>query len=187
MLNNGCSPVSCTHHNIMQKEVAEKETEARNKRKVQEIAGTAKDEAAARAIKATQEYEKAFARANPGAAAMVTIASLKGLLCSMTGSFSLLHISRIATLCTQACSLHRSSAGLFIYPLIHCARSPHQGPLCKVAAQVCTLSSIVQHIALVMQAQGACWALHASEKQLRPCDSACRQGGRLQLLSMTRR
>lgn len=82
----------------MQKEVAEKETEARNKRKVQEIAGTAKDEAAARAIKATQEYEKAFARANPGAAAMVTIASLKGLLCSMTGLFSLLHISRIATL-----------------------------------------------------------------------------------------
>ena len=58
----------------MQKEVAEKETEARNKKKVQEIAGTAKDEAAARATKATQEYEKAFARANPGAAAMVIIA-----------------------------------------------------------------------------------------------------------------
>ncbi len=128
----------------MQKEVAEKETEARNKRKVQEIAGTAKDEAAARAIKATQEYEKAFARANPGAAAMVTIASLKGLLCSMTGSFSLLHISRIATLCTQACSLQRGSAGLFTYPLIHCARSPHQGLCARLLHKSAHSPSIAQ-------------------------------------------
>jgi len=145
MLNKGfgCSPVSCPH-NVMQKEVAEKETEARNKRKVQEIAGTAKDEAAARAIKATQEYEKAFARANPGAAAMVIIASLKGLLCSMTGSSCLLHISRIATLCTQAGSLQRSSAELFSHRLIHCARSPHQGLCARLLHKAAHSTSTAQ-------------------------------------------
>ena len=58
----------------VQAEVAEKEREAQSKRKLQEFAGTAKEEAAARAVKATQEYERAFARANPGAAVMVSIA-----------------------------------------------------------------------------------------------------------------
>ena len=55
----------------LQAEVAEKEKEARSTKKLQEIAGTAREEAAARVTKATQDYERAFARANPGAALMV--------------------------------------------------------------------------------------------------------------------
>lgn len=56
----------------VQAEVAEKERDARSAKKLQEIAGTAREEAAARAAKAAQEYERAFARANPGAAVMVS-------------------------------------------------------------------------------------------------------------------
>ena len=69
----------------LQEEVAEKEKEAASKKKLQEFAGTARQEADARAAKADQEYQKAFARANPGAAIMVWIitgqthCSLQGL------------------------------------------------------------------------------------------------------------
>ncbi len=59
----------------LQAEVAEKEKDARSTKKLQEIAGTAKEEAAARCAKAAQEYERAYARANPGAAVMVGIRS----------------------------------------------------------------------------------------------------------------
>ena len=55
----------------MQDEVAEKEREAKSKKRLQEVASTARDEATARATKATQDHERAFTRANPAAAALV--------------------------------------------------------------------------------------------------------------------
>lgn len=55
----------------MQDEVAEKEREAKSKKRLQEVANTARDEATARATKATQDHERAFTRANPAAAALV--------------------------------------------------------------------------------------------------------------------
>ena len=65
--------MQCGISSPLQEEVAEKEKEAASKKKLQEFAGTARQEADARADKANQEYKKAFARANPGAAIMVWI------------------------------------------------------------------------------------------------------------------
>lgn len=59
-------------HWPLQGEVAEKEREAKSTKKLQEIASTARDEARTKAAKAVREYEKAFARANPMAAVMVS-------------------------------------------------------------------------------------------------------------------
>ena len=73
-LARGAEDVTAATLFAVQTEVAEKEKDAQSAKKLQEIAGAAKEEAAARCAKAAQEYERAFARANPGAAVMVGIA-----------------------------------------------------------------------------------------------------------------
>ena len=73
LMYQGLTDAAIRVPSALQAEVAEKEKEARSTKKLQEIAGTAREEAAARVTKATQEYERAFARANPGAAVMVGV------------------------------------------------------------------------------------------------------------------